>query len=77
MIYDLLETFVTHVYCTSETSLAIGRGRDNDSVMEIPFKPIKNENVEEEVKETKLIITRGKVMYSWGKGMTGCLGFGD
>ena len=79
MIYDLLEVFVTSIYCTSITSLCIGRGRDVDCPLEVNFKRIKDlENIEEELLEDpKLIISKGQIFYVWGKANTGCLGFGD
>lgn len=56
--------------------MALGRQWDANCPFEVPFKQIKSENIEEESKES-IIISEGSVLFIWGKGDTGCLGFGD
>jgi len=68
---------VTKVCCTSTSSLALARPWDEDNPLEINFKRLKmSENVEE-LEDSNLIISKGDILYVWGKGNSGCLGFGD
>lgn len=78
IVFSLLEVFITNIHSTSTSSIAIGRPWDIDCPLELDFKRISEfENICDSDGDSKLIVSEGKVMFTWGKGDTGCLGFGD